>query len=287
MKQFILKVAFFLASCTGYNHGAIAQTDNALLWRISGNGLEKPSYLFGTAHLVCPGEYLWTDKMDAAFNESEELCLEMNITDQAELGKYMAGITNTTGRQLETYFTPQQYKEAGAYFKDSLHTDIAQFASLKPIALAGILEMKSMDCPAPASYEHKLIAAAKEKKKQIAGLEDATETIAIISHIDADSIIAGLMDLVHNKQDSRKYTRQIMDAYQQQDITTISTIARGQLHDKADELLDDRNARWVARMSGKMKQRQVFFAVGAGHLADEKGVIALLRKAGYKVEAVK
>ena len=29
--------------------------EKSLLWRISGNGLTKPSYLFGTMHLALPG----------------------------------------------------------------------------------------------------------------------------------------------------------------------------------------------------------------------------------------
>jgi len=36
-----------------------------------------------------------------------------------------------------------------------------------------------------------------------------------------------------------------------------------------------------------MEQRPVFFAVGAGHLLGENGIIQLLRNAGYRVEAVK
>ena len=36
-----------------------------------------------------------------------------------------------------------------------------------------------------------------------------------------------------------------------------------------------------------MKDKPTFFGVGAGHLAGEEGVIKLLRKQGFKVEAVK
>jgi len=36
-----------------------------------------------------------------------------------------------------------------------------------------------------------------------------------------------------------------------------------------------------------MKDKSTFFAVGAGHLGGPKGVINLLKSAGYKVKAVK
>lgn len=286
MKQFLQGVLLLLLSFHAQAQPATTQSGKSLLWRISGNGLQQPSYLFGTAHLICPADYMWTNNMQAAFDSSAELCLEMNITDQAELGKYMVGITDVSGKKLEQYFTPKDYKEVATYFKDSLHLDIGQFAQLKPVALASIIEMKSLECAIPASYEQRLIAAAKEKGKLLGGLEDATETLEIVSHISADSIIAGLVSMARDNRENIEYTRQIINAYMQQDISTISTLARSQLHEQAAVLLDDRNSRWIARMGEKMKQRKVFFAVGAGHLADEKGVISLLRAAGYKVEAI-
>ncbi|WP_143309455.1 TraB/GumN family protein [Chitinophaga vietnamensis] len=51
-------------------------------------------------------------------------------------------------------------------------------------------------------------------------------------------------------------------------------------------LVFHRNANWVERMPAVLQQRSNFFAVGAGHLAGEKGVIALLRAKGYIVTPV-
>jgi uncharacterized protein YbaP (TraB family) len=39
-------------------------------------------------------------------------------------------------------------------------------------------------------------------------------------------------------------------------------------------------------MINKMSSGSVFFAVGAGHLGGEEGVIKLLRKSGYQVMPV-
>jgi uncharacterized protein YbaP (TraB family) len=51
-------------------------------------------------------------------------------------------------------------------------------------------------------------------------------------------------------------------------------------------LLDDRNERWIPILQKEFKKNSLFIAVGAGHLPGEKGVIQLLRNAGYTVEAV-
>jgi uncharacterized protein YbaP (TraB family) len=51
-------------------------------------------------------------------------------------------------------------------------------------------------------------------------------------------------------------------------------------------LLFDRNENWVKQIPQVSKEKKVFYAVGAGHLGGEKGVIQLLKLAGFKVTPV-
>ena len=57
--------------------------------------------------------------------------------------------------------------------------------------------------------------------------------------------------------------------------------------EEEDALIYNRNADWVTKMPALMAKKPTLFAVGAAHLPGEKGVLNLLRQAGYKVEAVK
>lgn len=59
------------------------------------------------------------------------------------------------------------------------------------------------------------------------------------------------------------------------------------LADYEEDLLLKRNRNWIPVIEKAMKEKSTFFGVGAAHLADEEGVIKLLRKQGYKVEPVK
>jgi uncharacterized protein YbaP (TraB family) len=50
-----MKIKLILVAFLGFSITLSAQTKkatNSLLWQISGNGLKKPSYLFGTHHLI-------------------------------------------------------------------------------------------------------------------------------------------------------------------------------------------------------------------------------------------
>jgi uncharacterized protein YbaP (TraB family) len=97
------------------------------------------------------------------------------------------------------------------------------------------------------------------------------------------------MDMINDSKEMDSEYTAMVSAYKSQDLPALYK----QMEDSKDlqnELgvfLDDRNKRWIPRMENKMKGNSVFFAVGAGHLWGNNGVINLLRKAGYKVEAVK
>jgi hypothetical protein len=57
--------------------------------------------------------------------------------------------------------------------------------------------------------------------------------------------------------------------------------------EEEDVMINNRNANWLKKMPALMMLRPTLFAVGAGHLPGEKGVLNLLRQAGYTVEGVK
>ena len=80
----------------------------------------------------------------------------------------------------------------------------------------------------------------------------------------------------------------MMDAYKAQDVAGLynlfKTSPEYEKYEKA--LLIDRNISWIPQMAELMAEKPTFFAVGAGHLGSENGVINLLRKAGYTVEGV-
>ncbi|MGM9782579.1 MAG: TraB/GumN family protein [Paludibacteraceae bacterium] len=52
-------------------------------------------------------------------------------------------------------------------------------------------------------------------------------------------------------------------------------------------LVGERNDAWVRQLPKLMSEQPCFVVVGALHLAGENGLVALLRKAGYKVKPVK
>lgn len=266
-------------------------TDNkSLLWHISGKGLEKSSYLFGTIHQICQDDYVWTDKMKASLEKSEKICFEMDMDDPTLMMQVAMGLMDKSGKALKDYFTPEQYEHIKKYMKDSLGMDIAMFAQMKPVALESIISMKDGKCDNPVSYEETIMKTAQNDKKEILGLEAPKEQLDVLETIPVDSVIKDLLDAVEHRanNDDSEYNK-LIAAYKQQDLPTLFQLIKNskELGDGMDAFLDTRNKKWIPRMAEMMKNNSVFFAVGAGHLWGDNGVINLLRKEGYKVEMVK
>lgn len=280
--------SLLLLACGGLK--AQSNTDKSLLWRISGKQMDKPSYLFGTIHMICKNDYVWTDKMKESFDKSEEVCLELDISNPSVLMQIAEGFIDSSGKRLADYFTPAQYKKLQAYMMDSLGIDLSIFQQMKPIVLESVFTEKATNCDSPVSYEENLATVAKSDHKIVAGLEDPREQIAVLETIPTDSVIKDILKSISGVQndDNGAYNK-LLAAYKRQDLPALYEMIQSSkdLEDDMGAFLDERNKKWIARMVDKMEQKSVFFAVGAGHLWGTNGVINLLRKAGYTVVPVK
>lgn len=263
--------------------------DHSLLWRISGKNLTKPSYLFGTIHLICQDDYFWTDKMKQSLDKSEKVCFEMNLNDPSVMMQVASGLIDNSGKKLQDYFTPEQYNLILHYFQDSLGMSLSMLQKMKPIGLQTFLSTKGSGCANPTSYEENIMQTALKDKKEILGIEDPKEQIAVLESIPIDTVIQQLMDEIQNKNTDEGEYAQLISAYKTQYLPALYFMITSskELGSDMNAFLDDRNKKWISRMQDKMKQSSVFFAVGAGHLWGKNGVISLLRKEGYMVEPLK
>lgn len=293
MKRFFHCALIVLISLSAYNSNRAQPqhtVDNkSLLWRISSKDMKKSSYLFGTIHLICKEDYLWTSAMARALKTSTEVCFEMDMDNPSLLLETATGMIDNSGKKLKDYFTEEQYQKLEKYISDSLHMDISMFQQMKPAALQSIFSLKAVDCAIPVSYEGNIMDEAKKQKKLITGIEDAYEQLALFDSIAIDTVIKDIVSMVENHSDSKKEYRELVLAYKKQDVPKLYAIIEEskQLGDNLDAFLDLRNQKWIERMIEKMDQNSVFFAVGAGHLWGDKGLITLLRQAGYIVTPVK
>lgn len=262
--------------------------DNSLIWMVSGNGLQQPSFLFGTIHLICPQDYIWTKKMKKSFNAAKVVCFEMDLDDRNTMLAAAAGFIDTGNKTLKDYFTSAQYKKLYKFVRDSIGIDINMLPQMKPIALESLISMHVTDCGHAISYEDSIMRMALKAKKHIEGLETPDQQLMALNSIPSDSVVSELLADVDNFNQTKAEFKQLIATYRSQNLQELYNMITGSKGIGQDKsvLLDDRNVQWISKMQQMMQQNPTFFAVGAGHLWGDKGLITLLRSKGYTVEPV-
>ena len=264
------------------------ELEKSLLWKISGNGLKKHSYLFGTIHLTCDTSL--DENTLNALEATEQLYLELDMDDKSIQMQMMKLMMMKDGAKLSTLLSPEDFKILDEFLKKNLNMSAKMFDSFKPFMISSMLFPKMLDCKSQ-SVESELMKITKEQNEEIFGLEKAEDQMKVFDEISyqdqADELLKTVKD---NLEKDKKEFQEMITIYQNKDIEGMLKMMSDSdnkiTSENQDILLNDRNKNWIPIMVKTMKDKPTFFGVGAGHLAGEEGVIKLLRKKGYKVEAV-
>ena len=264
----------------------INKDDNTLLWQISGNGLQKPSYLFGTFHLMCKDDVQFSEQLKTAVGNSATVYMELDMDDPALMLSGMMMMTMKGGKKLTDFYSQEEYRKIEIFFKDSLSAPLSFLQTMKPFMLVALLYPKMMPCKTVSGVEEELMKLAKAQKKEIKGLETMELQAAVFDSIPYEEQAKDLLKSIDSMELNRKNFDTMMRVYKSQRLSAIEALFNKselgmQTHE--DILLTKRNLNWVEQLGPVLKKENVFIAVGAGHLVGKNGLITLLRKKGYKV----
>ncbi|MDE3182132.1 MAG: TraB/GumN family protein [Bacteroidota bacterium] len=282
-----LMVLFF--GCKAQNTPSFVKQNNGntLLWEVSGNGLQKPSFIFGTFHLLCKQDIHFSDQLKKAVGFSNEIYMELDMDDPSTMLSGMLYMNMRGDTTLADLYTDKEYTRLKNYFSDTLKMPLALLQKAKPYFLVALLYPRMMNCSSPAGVEEELVKLAKEDKKEIQGLETMQFQASVFDSIPYKWQAKELMKNIDSFSVNKEEFNTMLGFYENQQMDSIKTmLGKSEFgSDKYDDfLLKDRNKKWVTKLDTIMKKESVFVAVGAGHLVGDNGLISLLRKQGYKVE---
>lgn len=265
----------------------LCSTSNAqLLYRISGNGLAKDSYLFGTIHTMPKEEFEMPKKVIEALKSSEMIALEIDMnlsfSEQIELAKMTL---LPSGETLKNYMSDSSYNTLKSYCMDSLswkETKFDKYAHMKPFFFSSVVLQEKIG--KQKSFEMEFQKLAKKNDKPLMGLETVMYQMETIDRISIKDQIQ-FMDDFSNMSEFDV----LFKLYEQEDINGLYKM----IAEETDMLpefnhwfLDVRNANWIPVIEKQINKEATFIAVGAGHLGGTNGVLELLKKQGYTVTGI-
>jgi len=192
---------------------------------------------------------------------------------------------------LSDLLTDEDYRLVSDFF-DQIGIPLFFLERIKPMFLTvfsstdlfgGNFNMESLK-----SYEIELMEKAKTRGKDITGLESMDYQLSIFDSIpygyQADMLVAS----IHESQSENSMLDTLIHYYLLQDLPMLDKLINedGSVDKYKDLLIDNRNKSWIPVMEAMMKKGPVFFAVGAGHLGGDVGIIRLLKDKGYNLEPI-
>jgi len=290
MRVVTLVMAFFAMNFCNAQSKSIKlkqnKDGNTLLWQISGNGLKHPSYLFGTFHLLCKEDIHFSDQLKAAVTAAKEIYMELDMDDPNTMLEGLKFMYMNDNKKLKDFYTDSEYNRVENYFKDSAHMPINMMENVKPYFLMSLLYPQILNCKTTSGIEEQLVQLAKQKNKQIQGLETIEFQASVFDSIPYADQAKELLNSIDSMSYYKDEFNAMLAVYKSQKLKEMENLFNKSefgVDGHEDLLLYDRNRKWVSHLKTIMSKESVFVAVGAGHLLGEKGLISLLKKAGYNV----
>lgn len=271
-----------------------------LLYKISGNGLEKPSYIVGTYHLEDARFVAQIPGANRVVQEVEQVCGELPFEDMLNPDS-MAVMTEAMrlpdGQTLKDVLTEKQMKKVNKLTKELFGLSLtnrllfSQMGQFTPNALSTTFLMMLYMKEKPGRFDptdgidNYFQKVAQEAGKPVIGLETIAFQTQVLYHgSPMKEQVKELMQLVAHPGKHVKVMSAVEAIYHDQDLQGLEKLMKKSGDNSV--LIGERNANWLTLMPNIMSEHSTLFVVGAGHLPGKKGVLELLRQAGYMVEPV-
>ena len=273
-------------------------TSNAqLVWKISGKGIQKPSYILGTHH-GCPFNYCDSiPGLMKALDKVDNIIGEINMIELAEMSpermqKMQAMMMMPVDTSLLSLFNEEETAKVNAWLKDEMGASLEMFSVMKPMTIMVTVQNKEMmevipEIATMTTIDKYMQTLGQSKGKSIGELESADYQMELLYGNSLEEQADALLEMIDHG-DSKGLLQQLTNAYKSQNLDTLWKVFQEQMTGyEYDAIVKVRNLNWEKQMKEILPKQSTLFVVGAGHLPGEYGMIDLLREAGYKVKPVK
>jgi uncharacterized protein YbaP (TraB family) len=262
------------------------------LWTV--HGPQGTAYLFGSIHILPPNMEWRTPKVEGAMKAADTFVFEIPMDDstKTDIATFVrAHAFLPKGTTLPSLLDAKADKD----YRDALAASGVSAATLvdkRPWFAALVIEVGYMgkrNLSSTAGVDRQVYADAQARGvKNFQALETPEEQFRLLMPDDRDLEIKEFDESLKEVLKDKGELGNLIDAWADGDETRLGKLMNEGL--KSDPrmekaLFEDRNARWVNQISAMLNEDHTYFiTVGAGHLAGPKGVPALLRKRGFKVD---
>ena len=258
-----------------------------LLYKIEGKGLQKPSYIYGTIHIMPKKDFVISDSIKSALKSCSELAMEVDLNMDLKTQIEMVKLSMLPdGKTIDDITSKENSVRIRNFCLDSLNWKESKYiktSRFQPFFLSSLITQELIG--KSKSYEIEFKKLAKKNKMSTSGLETIQFQMNLFSEVSNEEQIKML--LLGLTKDNSEF-KKLLDTYLKKDINLLGTLMHNA--DLSPEFYSNfivkRNQKWIPIISELIQKKSTFIAVGAGHLPGKEGVLNLLKEAGYKITPI-
>ncbi|WP_276501872.1 TraB/GumN family protein [Terrimonas pollutisoli] len=296
MKRYVYLILVLLPLSAFAQTKLKAKNYPSLLWEITGNGMKKPSYLFGTMHVSSKLAFHLADSFYLGIRNADVVALETNPESwQEDMSKYE--LANSGYDSYDNQYrlaVPNDYFSINTlkFFKYDKKIERALYSN--PSAINNLLYRSNddggNDFEEDTYLDMYIYQCGKKWGKKVAGVERYAESMKLMMEAYKDAAKDKNTKVRSYDSEDGFASSKLQEAYRSGNLDWLDSINKYNSFSAAfdEKFLYKRNEIQASSIDSILKSGQsLFVGVGAAHLPGNRGVIEMLRRAGYRLRPVK
>jgi uncharacterized protein YbaP (TraB family) len=267
------------------------RAQHSLIWKVSGNGLTRTSYIMGTLKFIGENEYYLQPNAIALLKESKLFAVEDQVDHHAQ-HEMNTAIHFPKGQSLSKVMPPADYKKLKELFLKQFNVKGKAFEKnyghIKPLALSFIIPRLSLG-EKVRYYDIELLEIAKQNNLHVYSLEAVEREAEALNTFSMEDQVDALRHAVNNFETQKQDFRKMMTDYRAGNLEEIFEFSMHPIENHpnfVNEFYLKRNQEWLPKIDRMIREHNSFICLGIAHLEGDHGIIKLLEKKGYKLTPV-
>lgn len=267
-----------------------APNNKTLLWEISGKNLKASSFFYGTMHLMCAEEAILSKNVQKIIKHVAAIYLEVDLNNTEALLNGTFNLSMKENKKLSDLINPEDFELVRSFFaQHQPHLSFQLLEKQHPLMLTSSLYEFFLPCEQKNGIELRIVENANRNQKPLFGLETLEFQTGVFDLIPYDQQAKELVKTIKHIDKFKQTMQEMMAVYKSQDLPQLHNLTMSEdsgISEHLDLLLYTRNNDWVEKFESIARKGATLFAVGAGHLGGERGLLDLLQKKGYLVRGL-
>lgn len=293
MRRFRFLIALVLCS---FGVAVLAPLKAQVLYKVTGNSAKAPSYIFAMNKIVGI-EFLDTvPNLLTCFSRCSVVLTEFAMQDYEVLSTLRVAALLPDSIRLDRYYTTEEYQKIDEAMQLTLGMGMDKLCRMKPSYLTAMyrdeLLHKWLDYDAQRSMEAFFQALASDKGIPVKAIDEIGETMYML--FDREPFhwqCKELLQIIEYPELEIRQERTLAEMYRMGRLTDMSYQILSPDNQSTQSYSDyqiyaARNKIWVKRLRDYLVDGGAFITLDAVYLGGEKGLLAELRSAGYRVKSV-